>query len=156
MLNSRGLNIIKSFVLSILMLSTGVLPVMASDQFITKLKLPSGQTVVVSEGKFEARSIGSFSIRLYQAASVGDETTFFSSGLISGRDGIIEKVVLVDIYSDEQPEIIVIVRSVGTGNYLSAHAFAIGKHGQLISISVVESLQPEADPVEALRKSMLM
>jgi len=41
-----------------------ILPAMASDRFIKKLKLPSGLTAVISEGKFEARSIGSFSVRL--------------------------------------------------------------------------------------------
>jgi hypothetical protein len=130
-----------------------MLPAMAADRFTIKVKLSSGQTVVVSEGEFEARSIGSFSIRLYEAATAGDETTFFSSGLIRGRDGVIENVVLDDINDDEQPEIIVIVRSVGTGNYLSAYAFAVGKHQQLISSSVVEGLQPGTDPVSALRKS---
>lgn len=139
--------------LAIVMLLTATLPAMAAGRFITKIKLPSGQTVVVAEGEFEARSIGSFSVRLYQAASSADETTFFSSGLIRSRDGAIEKVVLDDINGDEQPEIIVIVRSVGTGSYLSAHAFSLGKDQQLIAGSMVEGLQPEADPVAALRKS---
>jgi len=143
----------KAFTLLIVMFFIGALPVTASERFIAKIKLPSGQVVVVSEGEFEARSTGSFSVQLYQAASVGDETTFFSSGLIRSRDGVIEKVVLEDINGDSQPEIIVIVRSVGTGNYLSAHAFTVGKYQQLISDAMVEGLESEADPVEALRKS---
>jgi len=143
----------KTFALTAVLLLTGILPGMASGHFTTKIKLPSGQTVVVAEGEFEARSIGSFSVRLYQAASGGNETTFFISGLIRGRDGVIQKVVLDDINGDEQPEIIVIVRSVGTGSYLSAHAFAVNKHQQLIIASMVEGLQAEADPVTALRKS---
>jgi len=143
----------KTFTLTAILLLTGILPGMASGHFTTKIKLPSGQTVVVAEGEFEARSIGSFSVRLYQAASGGNETTFFTSGLIRDRDGVVEKVVLEDINGDERPEIIVIVRSVGTGSYLSAHAFSIGKNQQLISGSVVESLQAEADPVAALKKS---
>ena len=142
----------KTFVLAIIMLLIGSLPTMASDRFITKLKLPSGQTAVICEGEFEARSIGSFSIRLYQAAPAGDETTFFTSGLISARDGFIEKVVLGDINGDEQPEIIVVVRSVGTGSYLSAYAFVIDKGQKLILGSLVEDLQSEADPVSALKK----
>ena len=143
----------KIFTLAAVLLLTGILPGMASGRFLTKLKLPSGQTVVVAEGEFEARSIGSFSVRLYQAASDGNETTFFTSGLISDRDGVIEKVVLADINGDGQPEIIVIVRSVGTGGYLSAHAFSIDKDRQLIPASIVEGLQAEADPVAALRDS---
>ena len=143
----------KFYALAAVLLLTGILPGTASGRFTTKIKLPSGQTVVVAEGEFEARSIGSFSIRLYQAASGGNETTFFTSGLIRSRDGTIERVVLSDINDDGQPEIIVIVRSVGTGGYLSAHAFSVGKNQQLIPGSTVESLQAEADPVAALRES---
>jgi len=141
----------KSFALVTVLLLTGILPGMASGRFVTKIKLPSGQTVVVAEGEYEARSIGSFSVRLYQAASGANETTFFTSGLISARDGVIEKVVLGDINGDEQPEIIVVVRSVGTGGYLSAQAFTVNEE-QLIPASMVEGLQTEADPLAALRK----
>ena len=122
----------------------------AQDRFVTKLKLPTGQTVVVAEGDFEARSTGSFSVRLYEAASAPDETTFFTSGLVRLRDGVVEKVMLAD--GDQQPEIIVIVRSVGTGSYLSAHAFAFAKDGLLFH-AAVEGLAPDADPVAALRKA---
>ncbi|RLB61826.1 MAG: hypothetical protein DRH08_13345 [Deltaproteobacteria bacterium] len=143
----------KFFPLAAVLLLAGILPGMASGRFTTKIKLPSGQMVVVAEGEFEARSIGSFSIRLYQAASGENETTFFTSGFIRSRDGTIERVVLVDINDDGQPEIIVIVRSVGTGGYLSAHAFSVGKDQQLIPGSIVEGLQAEADPVAVLRES---
>ena len=122
---------------------------------MTKLSLPSGQTVVVSEGEFEARSIGSFSVRLYQAAAPENETTFFTSGLVSARDGVVEKVMLADIDSDDLPEIMVVVRSVGTGSYLSAHAFSIDKDQRLILLASVEGLQSTADPVSALRKTTL-
>ncbi|MBE0673506.1 MAG: hypothetical protein IH591_02495, partial [Bacteroidales bacterium] len=71
-----------------------------SDRFIKKIKLPTGQMIVVAEGEFEARSIGSFSVRLYDAAPAQDETTFFLSGLIHLRNGTIEKVVLEDVDND--------------------------------------------------------
>jgi hypothetical protein len=141
----------KSFANAIVMLAIGVLPAIASDRYSIKIKLPSGQMVVVSEGEYEARSIGSFSVRLYQAASAGNETTFFSSGIIHSRDGFIERVVLSDVNGDEQPEIVVIIRSVGTGSYLSAHAFTVGKEQQLFHSSVVEGLPPAADVVAALK-----
>jgi hypothetical protein len=124
----------------------------AQDRFVSKLLHPSGKTVVVAEGDFEARSIGSFSVRLYEAAAAPDETTFFTSGLVRARDGVVEKVVLADVDGDQQQEIVVIVRSVGTGNYLSAQAFAVAKN-KLIFRSVVEGLAADADPVAALRKS---
>ena len=142
----------RAFLLALVALVFAASPAGASGRFVTKLSLPSGQTVVVSEGEFEARSIGSFSVRLYQAAVSENETTFFTSGLVSARDGVVEKVMLADINSDELPEIIVIVRSVGTGSYLSAHAFSIDKDLKLIRLASVEGLQSTADPVSALRK----
>jgi hypothetical protein len=124
----------------------------AQDRFLSKLTLPTGKTVVVAEGDFEARSIGSFSVRLYEAAAAPDETTFFVSGLIRARDGVLEKVMVADIDGDQQQEIVVTVRSVGTGSYLSAHAFAVAK-GKLVFVAAAEGLAANADPVAALRKS---
>ena len=111
------------FALTGALLASATLHAAESDRFITKVKLPSGQTAVVAEGDFEARSIGSFSVRLYEAAPSGDETTFFTAGLIRARDGSIETVLLADVDGNKRPEIIVNVRSVGTGSYLSAQPF---------------------------------
>jgi len=121
------------------------------DRFIKKLKLPTGQMIVVAEGEFEARSIGSFSVRLYDAASAQDETTFFISGLIHPRDGTIENVILNDVNNDRQPEIIVIARSVGTGNYLSAYAFDFTGDG-LFFRTAVEGLPPDVNLIAALQE----
>ena len=126
----------------------------AQERFISKLTLPTGQTVVVAEGDLEARSIGSFSVRLYEPASAQNETTFFISGLIRARDGVLERTVLADLDDDQRPEIVVIVRSAGTGGYLSAHAFASSGDG-LSFHSAVEELAPDADPVTALIQSRL-
>ncbi|MDP0588527.1 MAG: PliI family lysozyme inhibitor of I-type lysozyme [Candidatus Endonucleobacter bathymodioli] len=122
-----------------------------NDSFVGKIKLPSGETVVIEEGMFEARSIGSFSIRLYEAALPGDEMTFFSSGLVLSRDGVIEKVDLVDITNDHQLEIIVIVRSVGSGGYISAYAFSI-RNQQIILRSKIKDILANEDPIVALKK----
>jgi Periplasmic lysozyme inhibitor of I-type lysozyme len=140
------------FALILAFLSSVSLEAAESDRFITKVKLPSGQTAVVAEGDFEARSIGSFSVRLYDAAPPEDETTFFTAGLIRARDGTVEKVVLADVDGDQRPEIIVNVRSAGSGGYLSSHAFTFDKK-RLIFYGAVEGLPPQADPVAALRKS---
>ena len=145
----------KAFLLVMVTLVFAASSAAAAGRFVTKLSLPSGQTVVVSEGEFEARSIGSFSVRLYQAAAPENETTFFISGLVSARDGVVEKVMLVDVNGDQLAEIIVVVRSVGTGSYLSAHAFSIDKDQTLILLASVEGLQSTADPVAALRKMTL-
>jgi hypothetical protein len=123
------------------------------ERFIDKVKLPSGELVVVAEGEFEARSIGSFSVRVYEPASQPDETTFFVSGLINFRDGTIEKVVLSDLNKDLTEEIIVTARSVGTGSYISAYAFAYS-NSKLIFLTSIEGLPPDADSLAALRDEL--
>ncbi len=122
------------------------------DRFISKSTLPNGLTVVVAEGDYEARSIGSFSVRLYEAAADPDETTFFISGLIRARDGVVERVISTDINGDEQQEVVVVVRSVGTGNYQSVYAFAIASD-EVTFCTAVEGLAPDIDIVAALRKT---
>jgi hypothetical protein len=142
----------KLFALALLLLADGALAAADSARFIAQVKLPSGQTVVVAEGDFEARSLGSFSLRLYEAAGPEDATTFFSAGVVCARDGSIERVVVADVTGDSQPEVVVIVRSVGTGGYLSAQAFTIAAQ-QLSLQSKVVDLPADADPVAALRAS---
>jgi len=127
----------------------------ALHRYSSKLTTPTGQTLIVEEGGFEARSIGSFSVRLYEAAAAPDETTFFIAGLIRARDGVVEKTLLTDINGDQQQELIIIVRSVGTGSYQSAHAFAV-KSDTLVFLCAVEGLASDADPVAALRESLVL
>jgi len=124
----------------------------SQERFVATLTLPTGQSVVVAEGDFEARSIGSFSVRLYEAASAADSTTFFLAGLVRPREGALESVVLADVDGDQRPEIIVIARSVGTGSYLSAQAFSV-EQTRLRLQATAEYLAPDADPVAALRES---
>ena len=140
-------------VLTMVMYSNVLLYAAESNRFIKKIALPSGQTVVITEGDFEARSIGSFSVRLYDAAPPADMTTFFTSGLIRSRNGTIEKIELVDVDANQGPEIIVFVRSAGTGGYLSAHAFSFDERN-LVFRAAVEDLPPEFDPVVDLRKTI--
>ena len=121
-----------------------------AGRFVDKTRLPGGQTVVVAEGEFEARSIGSFSIRLYAPAETKDETTFFLDGLIHSRDGVVERILLEDITGDESPEIIVVTRSVGTGNYLSGYAFAYGSE-QLSLLTALEGMSAEKNPAAELK-----
>ncbi|KZZ57158.1 hypothetical protein A3760_30600 [Oleiphilus sp. HI0122] len=123
-----------------------------SDRFIKQLTFQTGQTLLIAEGEREARSIGSFSVRLYDAGAKGDETTFFLDGLIMARDGAIETATLADINGDQLSELIVISRTVGSGSYLSAYAFSIADN-RLESIHELNGMQPDTDPVNALRKA---
>ncbi len=139
-------------ILAILLLLSAAVSAAAEERFVAKLQLPTGQTVVVAEGDFEARSIGSFSVRLYQAAEAADATTFFVAGLVSPRDGGVESVTLADINGDQQPEIIVTARSAGSGGYLTAYAFTFSQD-TLVLQATVEGLNPGTDPTIALRNA---
>ena len=68
------------------------------------------------------------------------------------RDGIVEKLVLADITGDAEAEIIVVVRSVGTGNYLSAYAFGVDQQKTLVPLANLTGLSATADPVMELRE----
>jgi len=84
---------------------------------------------------------------------MGDETTFFDSGIIRERDGAIEKIILSDINCDGHDEIIVAIRSTGSGSYLSAQAFSINANQQLSLSSSIEGQPANIDPVAALKST---
>jgi PliI/PliC-like inhibitor of I-type lysozyme len=136
----------------VLALGLGASIVSAADdsRFATKLALPNGQFAVVAEGDFEARSIGSYSVRLY-AVGVPDQTdtASFVTGLFEKRDGAIELVRLADIDRDGHDEIIVVMRSAGTGGYLTVHAITL-REKHLEMRATVVGLPKDADPVAAL------
>jgi hypothetical protein len=75
--NKKGRRMRMRILLTILGMVFAIpLPAQSQDRFVSKLTLPKGETIVVAEGDFEARSTDSFSIRLYEAAVPPDETTF--------------------------------------------------------------------------------
>ncbi|HSH68458.1 MAG TPA: PliI family lysozyme inhibitor of I-type lysozyme [Deferrisomatales bacterium] len=124
------------------------------DRYVKKLKLSATQTAVVAEGDYEARSIGSYSVRVYsnEDAQLGDDTTFFTDGVIVERDGYIEKVVLADIDGDESDELVVGIRSAGTGGYQLAHAFTVSKT-KVFLMAAVADLPPGSDLIIELKKA---
>ena len=107
----------------LVLLASSTLHAAESEQLIEIIKITSGQILVVAEGNFKARSIGSYSARIYDVALSEDESTFFSAGQYRARDGEIEKLVFADDHGDKQLEVVVTMRSVGAGGYISAHAF---------------------------------
>jgi hypothetical protein len=120
-----------------------------SDRYVRKLALPDGQTAVIAEGDFEARSIGTYTVRLYSPDSTkADDTTFYTAGVILERDGMVEDVRVADL-DGKGEELVVIVRSAGTGGYLSAQALSFANKGIEVR-SHVEGLPKDADPVAAL------
>ncbi len=129
-------------------------PSETSVRYVKKIAVSAKQTIIVAEGDFEARSMGSYSVRLYapNAAQAGDDTTLYESGVLLERDGMIEDIRLADIDGDKQDELIVIIRSAGTGGYLSAQALSF-ENDRIEARTKVTNLPADADPIAALDKT---
>jgi hypothetical protein len=123
-----------------------------ADRWVQKIKWSAGFTAVVAEGDWEARSTGSYGVRVYSTENAvpGDDTTFFVAGLIRARDGSVEAVKLADIDGDGKPELVVTVRNAGSGSYLSADAYAFDGQRLWLRASVAD-LAADADPIAALK-----
>ena len=106
--------------------------------------------LVIAEGDFEPQSIGSYALRIYGGSSKEFPTDDFIVGLIRPRNGTIEAVRFDDIDGDDRAEIVVIIRSVGSGGYLSADAFRYRARSLEWVVSVA-ALDKAADPIRALR-----
>ena len=116
--------------------------------------IPGGSTiVVVAEGDFEPRSVGSYSVRAYAAANPRFPFDAFIAGAVRPRDGTVELVGFSDLDRDGSPEIIVIIRSAGTGAYLSADALQL-RGTALMLLEAVSNLPKDADPIRALEAKL--
>jgi hypothetical protein len=123
-------------------------------RFVTKLQIPdSAEVLVVAEGDLEPRSIGSYALRLYGGSSKEFSTDHFIAGLVWPRNGAVEAVRFADINGDGRAEIVVIVRSAGSGGYVSADAFGY-RAGAIEFVISVSDLDKAADPIEALRTKL--
>jgi len=121
------------------------------SRFAKRLRIPGlPGVVVVAEGDFEPRSVGSYALRLYGGSSKQSSTDDFVVGLIRPRNGTVEAVRFDDIDGDDRPEIVVIIRAAGSGGYVSADAFRYRK-GSLDWVASVTALDKGADPIPALR-----
>jgi hypothetical protein len=106
--------------------------------------------VVVSEGQLEPRSTGSYAVRIYGGANPRARFDDFIAGIVRRRDGTLAKLLFSDVDGDGRPDIVVIVRSAGTGGYVSADAFRV--RGKIVSVAgSVKGLAADADPVAALK-----
>ena len=109
---------------------------------------PSGDHVVtVTDGPHEPHSLGSYALRLYKPLDPAWPYDSFVAGLIRPRDGTVADLILVD---DEQAAILVVVKSAGSGGYLSVDGFR-ATDSRLIPSGHVSGLPPDADPAVAIR-----
>ena len=140
--------------LGVFFVANGALGEGQGSRYVEKTPIPGAQAVVVvAEGEFEPRSIGSYSLRVYSGVPAEFPTDRFLTGIIRPRNGMLESVKFADLDGDGHAEIIVAVRSVGSGGYLSADAFRFeGTSLQLLAS--VSGLDKHADPVDALRNKV--
>ena len=101
----------------------------AEERFLKKIRFSKNLTVVVATGDFEPQVIGSFTVRFYrandEAVSKGFDVDNFVAGILLERDGVIEKVEMMDIDGDLSKELIISVRCAGSGAYLSGFALTL-------------------------------
>lgn len=105
--------------------------------------------VVADEGEGEPRSTGSYALRLYKSGDPSYPFDVFVAGAVRAREGTLEALKFADLNRDGKNEIIVVVRSAGSGGYLSADAYRLQK-GALVLAASKSGLPANADPVAEL------
>ncbi|UTA48440.1 PliI family lysozyme inhibitor of I-type lysozyme [Simiduia sp. 21SJ11W-1] len=105
---------------------------------------------VVAEGAGEPKSIGSYSVRIYTPNADGGKRDFFLAGEVFSRDGFLKSITLADVDGDQLEELVVVLESVGTGSYVTAHAWHY-LEGHISVIASAENLLPEVDMIAALK-----
>src|SRR5262245_21657751 len=111
------------FMIVVALASKSALAAERDVRFIEKAKFPDApEILVVAEGDFEPKSVGSYSVRVYSGANPDFPVDEYVAGVVRPRAGAIERVQFQDL-GRGVPEIIVIIRSAGSGGYLSADAF---------------------------------
>ena len=125
-----------------------------SARFLRKAEIPGGpRIVVVAEGDFEPSSVGSYSLRVYAGSNPRFPYDNYIAGTVRPRDGTVEDVRFCDVNLDGSLDIIVVIRSAGTGSYLSMDAFQL--HGNILTLlGSVSGLAKDADPIRALETQL--
>ena len=127
----------------------------AEGRYVKKIRISKQLTAVVAEGDFEPRSTGTFTVRFYRAddeeAKKGFDADDFIGGILRERDGQIEKAELFDLDGNSTNELIISVRSAGSGGYLSG--FAVGMRGKNVEVLAQDlGMLQDADVAAELRK----
>ena len=127
----------------------------AAERFAQPVALAKGLVAVVAEGDLEARSVGSYSVRAYydEQASPGNETSFYTAGLVRPRDGTVRSAGPLAMPGRPRPLLMVVMQSAGSGGYLSAEAFAVEPRAVRL-LARVSDLAPAEDPAAHLRRRL--
>ncbi len=129
-----------------------LVPAQAAVQREQRIALPDGRLIQVKQPANEPFSMGSLSVRLYAPMSPNYPYDNFVNGLVIHRDGSLERLDLYDLDGDGKQELIIICRSVGTGNYKAAYAFTV--QGTILTpFSTITGIPPEEQVLERLQRN---
>jgi Periplasmic lysozyme inhibitor of I-type lysozyme len=114
------------------------------------MKFPTtSEVVVVAEGDREPASVGSYSVRIYSGVNPAFPLDEYLAGVVRPRDGAIEQVKFQDVDGDGRTEIVVIMRSAGSGSYISADAFTYANKS-ITLLASVSGVAKNTDPLPVL------
>src|SRR5262245_62066998 len=123
-----------------------------APRYVQKINLPdAAEIVVIAEGEFEPRSVGSYTLRIYSGANPKFPLDDYVTGIIRPRSGTVEEVRFDDLDGDGRAEIIVMIRSVGTGGFLAADVFAYTDKS-LKLFATLNGLAKDSDPIAELKE----
>jgi hypothetical protein len=121
-----------------------------SARFVGTMKFPAApEVVVVAEGDCEPASVGSYSVRIYSGLNPYFPLDEYVTGVVRPRDGAIEQVKFPDVDGDGHAEIVVVIRSAGSGSYVSADAFTYANKS-ITLLASVSGVAKNADPLPVL------
>jgi hypothetical protein len=124
----------------------------AEHRFVQQLPLPDNRsTIQVAEGDNEPRSIGSYSIRLYGGSNPDFPLDDFLVGQVYPRDGAVERLLNTDADGDGTGEVVVVMRSAGSGGYLNVDVFS-WQNKQIRRILSLSDLPPKTDPLLEVKR----
>ena len=109
--------------------------------------------VVVAEGDFEPRSIGSYTLRVYAKNDPAYPYDEFVTGTVRSRNGAIESLKFADLDRDGTQEIIVTTRYVGSGNYVTVDAYRLRKK-TLLFVTSIAGMDASKDAIQALKQKL--
>lgn len=127
---------------------------MAQEPAGLQKALPDGRIAVAREGGMGTDGTGRYSLRIYGAPEKpGQAPTNYLGGLERPREGRIEKMELIDLNGDDQPEIVVVMRAPDSGMF-AAEAFHCDDQRLDMVASVKGIHQDTADVIGALRAKL--
>lgn len=109
--------------------------------------------VVVAEGDYEPRSIGSYTLRIYAKNDPAYPYDEFVTGTVRQRNGTIESLKFADLDRDGAQEIIVTTRYVGSGNYVTVDAYRLRKKNLQLLTSIA-GMDASKDAIQALKQKL--